>query len=155
MASLNSSACAVCFHDDGHDRRLLECLHSFCASCIDQLVLSKVAEGHQHEVACPLCRTRTRLPKNGVDGLPKDTTKRVEEELQCETCKEEALGEVERPAVWCSTCKCALCYKHLGRHMSSGAGYSSHSVGDLPKISSREVAGKAVLPICSEHNAPL
>ena len=152
MASLTSFACAVCFRD-GHNRRVLKCLHSFCASCIDQLVLREAAKGHEHEVACPLCRTWTRLPKNGPVGLPKDTRKGVVEELQCETCKEK--GETEQPAVWCSTCKCALCYKHLGQHMSSGAGPTSHSIGDLPKMASRGSVGEDSLPLCQEHNQPL
>ena len=148
------SECAVCFRD-GHNRRVLKCLHSFCASCIDQLVLSKAAaEGHEHEVACPLCRTRTRLPKNGsgASGLPKDRTKRVVEELQCETCK--GKGESEKPGVWCVKCKCALCFKHVGEHMSSGLGPSSHLVGDLPKLGA-SMACEDSPSLCEEHNEPL
>ena len=145
------AACAVCFRD-GHNRRVLKCLHSFCASCIDQLVLSEAAVGHEHEVACPLCRTRTRLPKNGAAGLPKDRTKRVVEELQCETCK--GKGESEQPGVWCVKCKCALCLKHLVEHMSSGLGPSSHLVGDLPKPGA-SMACEDSPSLCEEHNEPL
>ena len=149
------SACAVCFRD-GHNRRVLKCLHSFCASCIDQLVVSNAgAEGREHEVTCPLCRTRTRLPKNGAAGLPKDTTKRVVEELQCESCK--GKGESEQPGVWCVKCKCALCLKHLVEHMSSGLGPSSHIIiGDLPKPgASRGMAYNDSLSLCEEHDEPL
>ena len=154
MDGSTSSACAVCFRD-GRNRRVLKCLHSFCASCIDQLVLSEAVKGHEHEVACPVCRTWTRLPKNGAGGLPKDTTEPVTvEELQCETCKEK--GEAKQPAVWCSTCKCALCYKYLGLHMSSGTGYSSHSIRDLPKMASREMTSERdSISLCEEHNEPL
>ena len=149
-----SSVCAVCFRD-GHNRRVLKCLHSFCASCIDQLVLSEAVEGHEHEVACPLCRTWTRLPKNGAVGLPKDSTKRVVEELQCESCK--GKGESEQPGVWCvkCTCKCALCLKHLVEHMSSGLGPSSHNiVGDLPKPGASMACDDSP-SLCEEHNEPL
>ena len=146
------SACAVCFRD-GHNRRVLKCLHSFCASCIDQLVLNEAVKGHEHEVACPLCRTRTRLPKNGAVGLPKDTTKRVVEELQCETCK--GKGESEKPGVWCVKCKCAICLKHLVEHMSSGLGPTSHNiVGDLPKPGA-SMAYDDSLSLCEKHNEPL
>ena len=147
------SECAVCFRD-GHNRHVLKCLHSFCASCIDQLLLSEAAaEGHEHEVACPLCRTPTRLPKNGVAGLPKDTTKRVVEELQCETCK--GKGESEKPGVWCVKCKCALCFKHIAEHMSSGLGPTSHNiVGDLPKPGASMASGDSP-SLCEEHSEPL
>ena len=147
------SECAVCFRD-GHNRRVLKCLHSFCVSCIDQLVLSEAAaEGHENEVACPLCRTWTRLPKNGAVGLPKDMTKRVVEELQCETCK--GKGETEQPGVWCVKCKCALCFKHMAEHMSSGLGPSSHTiVGDLLRPGA-SMACDDTPSLCEEHKEPV
>ena len=145
------SVCAVCFRD-GHNRRVLKCLHSFCASCIDQLVLSEAAaESHEHEVACPLCRTRTRLPKNGAAGLPKDMKKGVVDDLQCETCK--GKGESQQPGVWCVKCECALCFKHMAEHMSSGLGPTSHNiVRDLPKPS---MAPDDSTSLCEEHDEPL
>ena len=146
-----SSACAVCFRD-GHNRRVLKCLHSFCALCIDQLVLSEAAEGHEHEVACPLCRTRTRLPKNGAVGLPKDRTRRVVEELYCETCK--GKGESEQPRVWCVKCECALCFKHLVEHLSSGQGPGSHLIADLPKPGASMACDDSP-SLCEEHDEPL
>ena len=146
-----SYPCAVCCRE-GHDRRVLGCLHSFCASCIDQLELSGSEDG-ERKVACPLCRTSTQLPENGAAGLPKDPTQSADEDQQCETCKEK--GEAQQPIAWCSTCKVALCTAHVGQHMLSGSGPSSHSiVGSLPKPGASPSCDDDP-SLCAEHHAPL
>ena len=121
MASpTRSSVCAVCY-EKGSDRRLLPCLHSCCARCIDQLALR--SESGDFDLQCPLCRTRVRLPPDGAAGLPKDPTQSEVEEHACSACKDE--GKTGKATVWCRTCKCALCTSHVGSHMMSGSGPSS------------------------------
>ena len=144
-----SSVCAVCC-EQGTDRRLLTCLHSCCASCIDQLALR--SESGDFDLQCPLCRTRVRLPPDGAAGLPKDPTQSEVEEHACSACKDE--GQTGKAAVWCSKCKCALCTNHVVAHLMSGSGPSSHLVGDLPKSSMTSDAEKSA-SLCKEHGSPL
>ena len=49
--------------------KALNCLHSFCACCLDEyLTTKKVAAGGRFE--CPVCRKAVELPVNGMDGFP-------------------------------------------------------------------------------------
>ena len=151
MASLTSSSvCAVCY-EKGCDRRLLPCLHSCCASCIDQLALR--SESGEFDLQCPLCRTRVRLPPDGAAGLPKDPTQSEVEKHACSACKDE--GQTGKATVWCRTCKCALCTSHVGGHVMSGSGPSSHSLGDLPKPGSTVLDEPSFVPMCVKHKSPL
>ena len=150
MASLTSSSvCAVCY-EKGSDRRLLPCLHSCCARCIDQLALR--SESGDFDLQCPPCRTRVRLPPDGAAGLPKDPTQSEVEEHACSACKDE--GQTGKATVWCRTCKCALCTSHVGSHMVSGSGPSSHLVGDLPKPGSTVLDEPSFVPMCVKHKSP-
>ena len=151
MASpTSSSVCAVCF-EKGSDRRLLPCLHSCCARCIDQLALR--SESGDFDLQCPLCRTRVRLPPDGAADLPKDPTQSEVEEHACSACKDE--GQAGKATVWCRTCKCALCTSHVGSHMMSGSDPSSHLVGDLPKPGSTVLDESSFVPMCVKHKSPL
>ena len=136
--------------EQGTDRRLLPCLHSCCASCIDQLALR--SESRDFDLQCPLCRTRVRLPPDGAEGLPKDPTQSEVEEHACSACKDE--GQTGKATVWCRTCKCALCISHVGSHVMSGSGPGSHVVGDLQKSSMTSDAEESS-SLCKEHDSPL
>ena len=112
----SSTYCAVC-HQDKHDYRLLDCLHSFCISCIEQLVLSADKQG---EIRCPLCRAETCLPSSGVQGLAKDVTRRTSKKTTCawiddSPCSNEA-------ACWCGSCKAAYCKAHTLQHITTSPG---------------------------------
>lgn len=51
------------------DPRLLSCYHSFCLSCLEQLM----EDSPRHfKVSCPLCKSYTILPKGGIKFLPCD-----------------------------------------------------------------------------------
>ena len=143
-----SSVCAVCC-EQGTDRRLLPCLHSCCATCIDQLALR--SESRDFDLQCPLCRTRVRLPPDGAAGLPKNPAQSEVEKHACSACKDE--GQTGKATVWCRTCKCALCTNHVGSHMMSGSGPSSHAFEDLQKASS--ALQKAPPSVCVKHKSPL
>ena len=144
------SVCAVCY-EKGCDRRVLPCLHSCCARCINQLALR--SESRDFDLQCPLCRTRVRLPPDGAAGLPKDPTQSEVEEHSCSACKDK--GQTGKATVWCKTCKCALCTNHVGTHMMSGSGPSSHLVGDLPRSSSNSTSGEDPPSVCVKHKSPL
>ena len=117
--------------------------------CINQLALR--SESRDFDLQCPLCRTRVRLPPDGAAGLPKDPTQSEVEEHACSACKDE--DQAGKATVWCRTCKCALCTSHVGSHMMSGSGPSSHLVADLPKSSS--TSREKSPSVCVKHKSPL
>ncbi|XP_070576180.1 uncharacterized protein [Ptychodera flava] len=66
-------SCAVCM-DIYTDPRLLPCAHSFCRTCLFDVM----KKGHPEKksassrLSCPSCRHEADLDKRGVDGLPKN-----------------------------------------------------------------------------------
>ena len=112
----SSTYCAVC-HQDKHDYRLLICLHSFCISCIEQLVLSAEKQG---EIRCPLCRAVTCLPSSGVQGLTKDVTRRTTETTACAWKDESPCSN--KAECWCSSCKAGYCSAHAFQHITTSPG---------------------------------
>ena len=150
MSLPSSSVCSVCL-ENVSDLRVLDCLHSFCATCIDQLAVR--AESREPGIECPLCRTLVHFPPNGAAGLPRDSTKAHSGhgvgELECEDCKKE--GNEGKATVLCETCDCALCSDHTGSHE---LGPTPHLFKDLPTTgSSLPEDGSPAL--CAEHDAPL
>ena len=53
--------CSICC-EQITDAKLLKCLHTFCLNCLEKLDKRGV-------ILCPICRTTTNLPKQGVQGL--------------------------------------------------------------------------------------
>lgn len=64
--------CKICL--DGYKNpKCLDCLHTFCETCIETHVNSEPAYkkySDYREFTCPLCRKRTQLPVGGVKKLP-------------------------------------------------------------------------------------
>ena len=58
--------CAICVDDFADkDPRTLQCLHAFCARCLDQLHNTKMT-GY---ITCPTCMEQTKLPHGSVYNL--------------------------------------------------------------------------------------
>ena len=95
------------------------------------------------------------LPPDGAAGLPKDPTQSDLEEYACSACKDEGQTGKATVHVWCRTCKCALCSSHVGSHVMSGSGPSSHFFRELPKPGAMVFDEPPAVSVCGEHNSPL
>ena len=174
-ASLDSrsSKCGICL-EQIKDPRLLNCLHSFCRNCINQLMLTRSsssddsAEGRDVDganrrltVRCPLCLSVCPSPmlEIGASGLLKDVTRaRNEAKLKCHACEEE--GGDGKATAWCGTCQLAYCNKHAMPHLLSNTGHSMSALSNQGKSVDSDVEGGDFLPVgrpslCAHHKQPL
>jgi hypothetical protein len=78
-------ACGLCL---GRyvDPKLLPCLHTFCRHCLDDYT-----PPHSLAIACPVCRTQSILPREGVCALQDSAfvarlTDAIERRCGCEVC---------------------------------------------------------------------
>ena len=68
VPNFDSLNCALCLKDmTERTPRALECLHTFCECCLLKLPMTMVTQAHF--LQCPTCKTFTRLPQDGVEGL--------------------------------------------------------------------------------------
>ena len=73
----NFLTCKLCF-EVYTSPKCLGCLHTFCESCIENLLhesdlltaYRKYTASDYREVVCPICRKRTQVPLGGVRRLP-------------------------------------------------------------------------------------
>lgn len=73
----NFLTCKLCF-EVYTSPKCLSCLHTFCESCIENLLhendlltaYRKYTTSDYREVVCPICRRRTQVPLGGVRRLP-------------------------------------------------------------------------------------
>ena len=149
-----SSTCGVC-REQIEDPRLLDCLHSFCRRCVDQLVLTSSSPDERsgrRTVRCPLCRSVCPIPDEGAECLLKDVTRPTErEEPKCHACEEE--GECEKPSLSCVQCRLAFCDRHALRHAKGSGG---HSLTALPKAQANDSdEPQASVLLCADHKQPL
>eukprot|EP00057_Strongylocentrotus_purpuratus_P011800 XP_011666274.1 PREDICTED: E3 ubiquitin-protein ligase TRIM13-like [Strongylocentrotus purpuratus] len=57
--------CPVCI-DIIEDATILNCGHTFCRECLEEIYISGV------RLSCPVCRAKTTLTVKGVEGLPRN-----------------------------------------------------------------------------------
>ncbi|XP_038053645.1 E3 ubiquitin-protein ligase TRIM56-like [Patiria miniata] len=107
------------------DPKLLDCLHSCCLNCLDELISRQQPKAG--EITCPFCRRVTAVPDTGLQGLPNcfflsslvDEFNKQERLLgdapadtrSCEEC-DEGLEAVSR----CLDCDGNICQKCLDVH---------------------------------------
>ena len=73
MANLNTTpphdllSCGICaepYDNNAHQAKFLSCHHTFCVGCI-----TKLKAARRVRIQCPICRSFTRVPENGIGGL--------------------------------------------------------------------------------------
>ncbi|XP_038055949.1 tripartite motif-containing protein 45-like [Patiria miniata] len=108
--------CPICY-TEYKDPRMLDCSHSFCLKCLQELKLTQNKD--DKNIVCPLCRKETAMTEAGVDMLPggsKDVNQQEQTEGQglkvmCQVCDEENEA-ISR----CMDCKHYLCQECQKAH---------------------------------------
>ena len=101
--------CSICC-EQITDAKLLKCLHTFCLDCLEKL--------NKHgAILCPICRTTTNLPEQGVQGLSSNflfnriielvNAKGVSNESGESNCKNCDTGRAVK--FYCFNCRHFLC----------------------------------------------
>lgn len=143
MACAEVSECPLCceiYDDQNFLPRLLSCGHTFCSSCLQNLLKNNC-------ISCPECRTTASVPV-GVVGLTKNytllrifktTPKQTEGVYNCETC------DTKHPATsWCLDCDDDM-YSLTARFHSRNKTSFDHKIVSLEEL--------AVSVFHSKHNA--
>ena len=91
-------SCPVCF-EEFVEPKCLSCAHTVCSSCLQNIVTHSEDERQRglfflfrSIIRCPICRTATEIPDNGVPDLP---TNRLVVKLQQLAKKSDEVREVE------------------------------------------------------------
>ena len=72
--------CPVCLESMlTKNPRILNCDHSFCTPCIQNI-------SDKDPITCPICREETKLPNEGVEGLPKNDKLQNTTKTHCGPC---------------------------------------------------------------------
>ena len=148
--------CPICL-DDYTNPRVLPCLHVFCEHCLGRLVLR---DAENLTTTCPNCRRETRLPQEGVAGLPpafyinhlfevRDTLQKVTDpnKPRCEKCKDgDARG-------YCRDCGKFVCETCITMH-KKWEEFAEHEIATLGQIEAdvaQFVPPKKVAMTCPKH----
>ncbi|XP_078277629.1 protein PML-like [Rhinoraja longicauda] len=139
--------------------KLLECLHTFCAGCLERV-------SNRNDVTCPICEMVTKkglssLPDNiFVSNLQKSVQKQQQmldsAELYCSSCEENTSAEFV-----CLECDKVLCNKCLHTHQVLMPDHKKHveTLGTLRKLNSDEflkILRRSKDLICNTHeNQPI
>ncbi|XP_038054652.1 E3 ubiquitin-protein ligase TRIM71-like [Patiria miniata] len=159
--SVDHLECSICTNRF-RQPKLLDCLHSFCLQCLQELRQSQDPSGT--ELTCPLCRRETMLKKSGVADLPNNFafSALVEEvamqekllegqgsKIKCQACDEENQA-VSR----CTDCDHFLCQECQKAHERLTL-MKSHKIYTLAQLRSGEIVYKSKLreevPKCGKH----
>ncbi|XP_022103853.1 E3 ubiquitin-protein ligase TRIM33-like [Acanthaster planci] len=152
--------CSFC-SDYFKEPKILDCLHSFCKNCLQELACTQDRRGPTFK--CPICSGATAIPQ-GVEELADDLTMcaLVEEflmqeqllggqkmKIKCQSCEEKG------PAVsWCTNCDHFLCMECEQAHHRLSL-LRAHIIHPLGQLQSGEVIYERKLrndvPKCRQH----
>ncbi|XP_038053706.1 E3 ubiquitin-protein ligase TRIM56-like [Patiria miniata] len=159
--SVDHLECSICTNRF-RQPKLLDCLHTFCLQCLQELRQSQDPSGTK--LTCPLCRRDTMLKGSEVADLPNNFafSALVEEvtmqekllggqgsEIKCQACDEENQA-VSR----CMDCDHFLCQECQKAHERLTL-MKSHEIYTLAQLRSGEIVYKSKLreevPKCGKH----
>ena len=148
----SSTNCKKC-HNHYDDPRMLPCLHSFCKSCVGQLVIQT---GSKKTVRCPTCYSTSPLPLKGVDVFPRNvrlsyeaTITKYEAQIKsksppsCDECRRDPPLET---VSFCCTCRSFLCKECHTQHTLSRKTWVYHKIIILKQPSDTQSTLKQNIP---------
>ncbi|XP_038052433.1 tripartite motif-containing protein 45-like [Patiria miniata] len=145
------------------DPKMLDCLHSFCLNCLDEMMSKQKSE--TEKITCPVCRRETQVPDGGLQSLSSsfflislvDEINKQEQLLgkalsasaTCESCEDGHDGELR-----CPDCKeniCKMCQEaHQFLRCTEG-----HRIIPAQELETSSVVPtdltKTVTPKCRKH----
>ena len=148
--------CPICL-DDYTNPRVLPCLHVFCEHCLGRLVLR---DAENLTATCPNCRRETRLPQEGMAGLPpafyinhlfevRDTLQKVKDpnKLRCEKCED---GDAKGYCRGCGEFVCEACIT-VHKKWKEFAEHDIATLGQIEADVAQLVPPKKVAMTCPKH----
>ncbi|XP_013402623.1 E3 ubiquitin-protein ligase TRIM56 isoform X2 [Lingula anatina] len=133
--------CKICL-ETYKEPKSLNCLHTFCESCIENHAMSESSYkkySEYRDFTCPLCRKRTHLPTGGVKALPDNflvaslteviTRQKPTKFPFCDICKLVAKKHREASSK-CLDCAKLLCKQCVEVHRETKV-TKNHSIFDV------------------------
>ena len=107
--------CPVCL-DLYTNPRILPCHHSFCKECLEGLPQEREAREDTYYLACPTCRQRTKVPREGVEAFPVafniNNLKEISQSLKNKVSPTQQVTCIDHDQpldMFCVTCETVIC----------------------------------------------
>ena len=130
------STCAKPYDNDGHEAKILPCLHTSCLSCLQHRQSKE-----QEKLSCFKCGTVVTQQGKTVDSLPNNFTVDnlkmyhdiLNSTVSCGNCFDDGNNAVS----FCHDCHCFLCQICLEAHKRMGA-LRSHKLSPMAELHERK-----------------
>lgn len=139
--------------------KILQCLHSFCESCLEGYVKKLVDRAKTTTITCPLCHavvliSRSRINvREYIESLPTSTListilgKKAARTRLCSVCK----SDTSRAVCWCGYCALAFCDEHVLYHKQLTSNKNRHPTINLDDINSNKTTALFPYQKCQFH----
>ena len=154
--------CALCCSTLSNPK-LLDCLHSFCAGCLQQRSASDISK--EGQICCPQCQWVTILPvQGGVDELCADflvanalalqKLRDGQQLIRCTMCGDDDDDEESEAATHrCGDCQIFLCELHAAAHRKAKK-TSSHRMLPVEALRTRRCGATSSADFAHVRRAP-
>ena len=162
--SEQTTICSLC-RNVFKSPKILNCLHSFCAACLEQHIANALGQNGQRHFQCPSCDLEIELPVGALTGqyancyqddtfLDKviELLNALKEDKVCDICDRR---DENVPAVnWCMDCYDAMCESCLKVHLHGKmtSGHVVMSIDEMRKIPLENIMKQKSKVPCQKHN---